>query len=100
MTKFFDDVRASIANGTYEQVKHNFLYTYTSELPEKTGEGPRLRGYQFKSQQGQTQKKANKPAFQSLSRGADEAAGIPADVDSKQLEEIGFAEKTDSLEEK
>lgn len=98
MSQFFKDVHASIENGTYEQDKQNFLYTYTTELPEQTGDGPRLRGYQFKSEPGA--QKANKPAFQSLSRGADEATAIPADVDSKQLEEIGFAEKTDSLEEK
>ncbi|KAF8425513.1 tRNA-guanine(15) transglycosylase-like protein [Tirmania nivea] len=65
LEKFFVAVRASIAAGTYEQDKKVFRDTYVEELPEKSGQGPRVRGYQFKTEGGA--KKKNPPAFNQVS---------------------------------
>lgn len=42
---FFANIRASISQGTYEQDTQTFERTYASNLPEKTGEGPRYVFY-------------------------------------------------------
>jgi queuine tRNA-ribosyltransferase subunit QTRTD1 len=49
LTTFFDAVRASIAANTFEADVAAFEAFYEPALPAKTGQGPRVRGYQFKS---------------------------------------------------
>ncbi|KAI5303849.1 hypothetical protein KEM55_000341 [Ascosphaera atra] len=56
MDQFFASVRRSIARGTFEEDARTFAATYQSEMPEQTGQGPRLRGYQFKTEKGDTRK--------------------------------------------
>lgn len=63
LEKFFIALRKSLSAGTYETDKSTFLNTYVTQLPERTGEGPRVRGYQFKTEGGA--KKKNSPAFRS-----------------------------------
>lgn len=41
MDKFFAGIRESIANGTFEEQQGRFGEVYESELPIKTGQGPR-----------------------------------------------------------
>ncbi|KAF8446767.1 tRNA-guanine(15) transglycosylase-like protein [Terfezia claveryi] len=101
--KFFVAVRASIAAGTYDQDKEVFRNTYVEELPEKTGQGPRVRGYQFKTEGGA--KKKNPPAFKSkgLGEGHDdgqsEAGGVSIGGDEKEkLEEAGEVDTEELVE--
>ncbi|KAG0123970.1 tRNA-guanine(15) transglycosylase-like protein [Tuber indicum] len=61
ISNFFVAVRESIARCTFEEDCKIFAETYVDEFPEKTGHGPRLRGYQFKSEGGA--KKKNPKAF-------------------------------------
>lgn len=49
MAAFFDGVRASIEAGTFDADVAAFQASYEPALPEKSGQGPRVRGYQFKS---------------------------------------------------
>jgi queuine tRNA-ribosyltransferase subunit QTRTD1 len=51
MSSFFNGVRASIATGTFDTDVAAFEAYYEPALPEKTGQGPRVRGYQFKSEE-------------------------------------------------
>ena len=73
------------------------------ELPEKTGQGPRVRGYQFKTEGGV--KKKNPPAFKSkglgegLNDGQSEAGGVRIGGDEKEkleeAEEVGEGKGVD-----
>ena len=99
MDTFFDAVRASIAKDTFEEDVKTFNRTYNTAMPEKTGEGPRIRGYQMKSIGGGEPKKNAKPygklddAAQKL---AEAESGIATPTgDAVELERHGFAEKTD-----
>jgi len=94
LQKFFVAIRASVAAGTYEQDKEVFRNTYMEELPEKTGQGPRVRGYQFKTEGGA--KKKNPPGFKSkglgegLNDGQSEAGGVRIGGDEREkLAEAG-----------
>lgn len=51
LSAFFDGVRASISAGTFDADVAAFEVYYEPSLPEKTGQGPRVRGYQFRSEQ-------------------------------------------------
>ena len=64
MDMFFQGIRNAIANSTFETDVKVFERSYEAELPEKTGLGPRVRGYQFKSEGGD--KKKNDIAFRVL----------------------------------
>lgn len=91
---FFAGVRESIARGTFEEDKKAFEAFYEPELPEKTGQGPRVRGYQFKSE-GPGESKKNPPAYQMLNdhkEGLSEAPAPDSNADAEDLEKIGFAE--------
>ncbi|KAK6352555.1 hypothetical protein TWF730_009379 [Orbilia blumenaviensis] len=67
MERFFGDVRRSIEEGWWEKGRSAFEKKYKREMPEGTGLGPRLRGYQYKSVGGD--KKLNEPAYRSLDSG-------------------------------
>lgn len=65
---FFAGVRNSIENGTFDEDVTLFEAFYEPKLPEKTGQGPRVRGYQFKPEDhGKTEKK-NPKAYRSLDK--------------------------------
>ncbi|TGO23255.1 hypothetical protein BPAE_0138g00080 [Botrytis paeoniae] len=98
LSEFFTSIRKSIKEGTFEKGCEEFARRYDSELPEKSGQGPRMRGYQYKSE-GAGERKKNKAAWNNL--GSDskatgsEVALVPSES-SKELEEKGFAEKLES----
>ncbi|EPS37689.1 hypothetical protein H072_8577 [Dactylellina haptotyla CBS 200.50] len=89
--KFFADVRKSIELGTWEAEKERFRRRYKRDLPDRTGLGPRLRGYQYKSAGGD--KKLNESAYRSLDAPAPEEADVP-EVDGAELQKSGFAQTT------
>ncbi|KAF1833998.1 tRNA-guanine transglycosylase [Decorospora gaudefroyi] len=60
---FFAGVRASIEVGTFDTDVAAFEAYYEPDLPEKTGQGPRVRGYQFKSEAHAKKGKKNPKAF-------------------------------------
>lgn len=63
LSAFFAGVRASIEVGTFEADVAAFEAFYESALPEKTGQGPRVRGYQFKSEDHAKKEKKNPKAY-------------------------------------
>ncbi|KAL7267426.1 hypothetical protein RUND412_009989 [Rhizina undulata] len=98
--RFFTSIRASIEADTFATDKATFTQTYEPQFPQKTGEGPRVRGYMFKSESGA--KKRNPRGFEKRlqmpagdRREALEEATPPPDVDESELVECGFAEKVD-----
>ncbi|KAF2191679.1 tRNA-guanine transglycosylase [Zopfia rhizophila CBS 207.26] len=66
MDTFFAGVRNSIANDTFEQDVTAFEAFYEPKLPEKTGEGPRVRGYQFQAPEHGKPTKKNPKAYKPL----------------------------------
>ncbi|TGZ80904.1 tRNA-guanine transglycosylase [Ascodesmis nigricans] len=60
---FFTSIRASITSSTFPLSRRIFTHTYMPSLPPQTGEGPRVRGYQFKTDNGP---KKNKKVFNRL----------------------------------
>lgn len=66
MASFFDDVRATLAEGraTFDAALRRFTEVYEPSFPAGTGARPRARGYQFKTEDGA--KKLNKPAWGKL----------------------------------
>lgn len=65
LERFFAGVRASIAGDVFESDRKGFERVYEPELPAKTGMGPRVRGYQFKSE-GPGEVKRNPAAYKSF----------------------------------
>jgi queuine tRNA-ribosyltransferase len=63
LTAFFAGIRASIQAGTFDTDVANFEAYYEPALPAKTGQGPRVRGYQFKSESHAKREKKNPKAF-------------------------------------
>jgi queuine tRNA-ribosyltransferase subunit QTRTD1 len=109
MSEFFASIRSSIQAGTFEADYEAFERRYESELPEKTGVGPRLRGYHYRAE-GPGETKKNKPAWGTFGGGGaregapsragalgSEAAPVP-EGDAQELIDKGFAEKTDSID--
>ncbi|KAF2496765.1 tRNA-guanine transglycosylase [Lophium mytilinum] len=91
MDSFFAGIRESIARGTFDQDKLAFEAFYEPELPEKSGQGPRVRGYQFKS--GQNETKKNPAAYKVLNVPEESSSEAPTpDAVAADLEKIGFAE--------
>ena len=68
VSEFFEGIRRSVDGGSFEPDRTEFGRSYAAELPEKTGAGPRLRGYQFKSE-GPSETKKNEASFKSLDSG-------------------------------
>lgn len=92
---FFAGIRGSIANDSFEKDVQDFERTYESLLPEKTGQGPRVRGYQYKSE-GPGEPKKNSASFRSMDDGREKnAEGAPLDpeANAEDLDDQGFAEK-------
>lgn len=93
LDRFFAGVRDSIAKETFEKDKHAFEKFYEPELPEKTGQGPRLRGYQVKSE-GRGEPKKNPKAYGRLDDAQvkfAEGVAPSLDVDGVDLEKDGLA---------
>lgn len=92
LSEFFSTIRQSIKNGRFESDTGAFERAYESELPEKSGQGPRVRGYHFKSE-GPGEAKKNKAAWGNL--GGDiqvnETPLVP-DEGAVELQDKGFAE--------
>ncbi|KAH7396394.1 tRNA-guanine(15) transglycosylase-like protein [Pyrenochaeta sp. MPI-SDFR-AT-0127] len=63
LSAFFAGVRASIEAGTFDADVAAFEAYYEPTLPEKTGQGPRVRGYQFKSEEHARKERKNPRAF-------------------------------------
>lgn len=94
LSQFFASIRDSIRGGTFDKDSETFARAYESELPEKTGQGPRVRGYHFKSE-GPSEKKKNKAAWGNLrsdDQTLDQGGLVPEDS-ATELAEKGFAEK-------
>lgn len=97
MDAFFAGIRDSIASNTFEDDCKAFEAFYEVDLPEKTGQGPRVRGYQFKST-GPGEGKKNPPAYRMLDdpkESLSEALTPDENADASDLERIGFAEAED-----
>ncbi|KAI9880911.1 MAG: hypothetical protein M1830_009979 [Pleopsidium flavum] len=95
LDEFFAGIRRSIRSGTYAEDKEMFEKLYERRLPEKTGQGPRVRGYQFKSS-GSGESKKNALAYKTLDETAENLAdaSLPSpSVEASDLEERGFGEK-------
>ncbi|KAF2448602.1 tRNA-guanine transglycosylase [Karstenula rhodostoma CBS 690.94] len=56
---FFASIRSSIDAGTFEAHVAAFEAFYEPQLPEKTGQGPRARGYHFRSEEHAKKEKKN-----------------------------------------
>ncbi|KAJ5563003.1 hypothetical protein N7535_002551 [Penicillium sp. DV-2018c] len=97
MDAFFAGVRESIQRGTFEQDVQVFNRVYASAMPESTGEGPRLRGYQLPAN-GPNQPRRMPKAYGLLDGAAQKFAASQSEVatpdtGADELEEHGFAEK-------
>lgn len=97
---FFAGIRHSISNDTFEQDVEAFSRFYEAELPAKSGQGPRVRGYQFRSE-GPGEPKRNPAAYknlndqsESLAKAQTEGAVPDAGIDAVALEEKGFGEQS------
>ncbi|KAI9763947.1 MAG: hypothetical protein M1840_008981 [Geoglossum simile] len=96
MDEFFFAIRASITCGTFDVDMNTFERIYERELPEQTGQGPRVRGYQFKSE-GPGEPKKNALAYKTLDDTREKLAeGVTPspNVEAQDLEDRGFAEKS------
>ncbi|EHY54182.1 Queuine tRNA-ribosyltransferase accessory subunit 2 [Exophiala dermatitidis] len=94
---FFTNVRHSIEQGTLENDTTTFSREYQSELPKQTGKGPRVRGYQMKSQ-GRGEPKKNPKAYgrldDQLQKLAEAESGVATpDGNAEDIEEHGLAQK-------
>ncbi|KAI9698093.1 MAG: hypothetical protein M1820_007601 [Bogoriella megaspora] len=74
--QFFEEVRTSIASRNFEQDADAFQKAYESEFPKATGMGPRLRGYQMKSE-GPGEPKKNPIAYNTLDDVRERIADAP-----------------------
>jgi queuine tRNA-ribosyltransferase subunit QTRTD1 len=63
LTSFFAGIRASIEAGSYDADVAAFSAFYEPQLPEKTGQGPRVRGYQFQSADHGKRERKNPRAY-------------------------------------
>ena len=94
MDAFFADVRSSISHGTLERDVASFDKAYEPDLPQQTGEGPRVRGYQMKSIGGGEPRK-NAKAYGRLDDRAQKLAEAEAGLatptlNSEELQNHGF----------
>ena len=96
---FFDSVRLSIDRGTFGDDVRTFGRAYESEMPRRTGQGPRVRGYQMKSV-GRGESKKNAKAYgrldDQMEKLAEAESGIATpDGDTDDLVEHGLAKKVE-----
>ncbi|PGG96716.1 hypothetical protein AJ79_09486 [Helicocarpus griseus UAMH5409] len=98
LDNFYTAIRESISKGTFDEEARKFELAYESELPQQTGQGPRLRGYQFK---GEADAKPKNPkVYGRLDHVAStltqsESSIATPDVDTDELQEHGFAKKAE-----
>ncbi|KAL4923741.1 tRNA-ribosyltransferase family protein [Aspergillus undulatus] len=99
MDAFFSSIRQSIERGTFEADANAFSRTYTSDFPEVTGEGPRLRGYKLPSSAA-AQPRRYPPAYGRLddlvaaNKLTESQSDLATpDTGAEGLEEHGFAKK-------
>ena len=96
--QFYMGIRNAIKDNTFEEEAPKFERKYERSWPETTGIGPRLRGYQFKNE-GAGEKKKNIKAYGRFEEPVVESncvtddGNLKPDIDSIELEKIGFAEK-------
>lgn len=94
---FFQGVRESIQRGTFEADVEAFNRVYDRTLPERTGAGPRLRGYQYPTANSNQPRRANKVygrLDEALQKFQDSQSSVATpDTDAEGLERHGFAEK-------
>ncbi|MCJ1468863.1 hypothetical protein MMC07_007493 [Pseudocyphellaria aurata] len=83
MDEFFTGVRRSIDENSFDHDRARFTKSYQPDLPAKTGQGPRIRGYQFKSE-GKGEPRRNPVAYRPL---VDEA--VPSDAPSAKEQDLG-----------
>lgn len=92
LSEFFEAIRESIKNGTFAADCETFTKAYESELPTKSGQGPRVRGYQFKSD-GPGEQKRNKAPWGNLGGDdPDDTPGLTPIEGAQELVDKGFAE--------
>ncbi|KAK2763033.1 hypothetical protein FQN54_009666 [Arachnomyces sp. PD_36] len=100
MDNFFSDIRTSIANGTFEQDVETFQRVYDHELPQQSGQGPRIRGYQYKNDP--TVPKKNPRVYGRLDEAVEKFTGSVSespsatatpDTDAEGLQAHGFAQQ-------
>ncbi|KAJ5108651.1 hypothetical protein N7456_005326 [Penicillium angulare] len=97
MDRFFQGVQASIQAGTFERDVDAFNRVYALTLPERTGPGPRLRGYQLPAA-GPNEPRRTTRVYgrleDALQKFQDSQSSIATpDTDAEGLEKHGFAEK-------
>ncbi|RFU31505.1 hypothetical protein B7463_g4801, partial [Scytalidium lignicola] len=98
LSEFFAAVRESIQKGTFDTDCETFTAAYESELPAKSGQGPRVRGYHFKSE-GPGEKKRNKAPWGNLGGDdPDDTPGLTPIESAKDLVDKGFAETAENVE--
>jgi queuine tRNA-ribosyltransferase accessory subunit len=92
LSEFFTAIRGSIRNGTFDADREEFERIYESDMPEKSGQGPRVRGYHFKSE-GPGEPKKNKTAWGNLGGDDQEIVADPvSDEPASEQEEERFAD--------
>ncbi|EEA24212.1 hypothetical protein TMatcc_007281 [Talaromyces marneffei ATCC 18224] len=102
MDQFFEAVRLSITNNTYEADVASFEREYESAFPKQTGQGPRIRGYSSYVS-GPSEAKRNAPAYGRLNDALEKYAEsqqssvATPDTNAEGLERHGFAEKSPDL---
>ncbi|PYH96140.1 tRNA-guanine transglycosylase family protein [Aspergillus ellipticus CBS 707.79] len=100
MDTFFSQIRESIARNTFEANVQAFQRAYVSELPEPTGQGPRLRGYQLPAS-GANQPRRFPRVYGRLDDAVErftesQSSVATPDTGADGLEEHGFARKEKS----
>ncbi len=96
LSEFFSSIRKSIQSDTFDADCEEFAKVYESEMPEKSGQGPRVRGYHFKSE-GPGEPKKNKAAWGNLSSDdQDISDGLVPDGPADELDAKGFAGKVEA----
>ncbi|PGH32373.1 queuine tRNA-ribosyltransferase [[Emmonsia] crescens] len=98
LDNFYAAIRDSIAKGTFYEEATKFELVYEPELPQQSGQGPRLRGYQFKGEAGAQPK--NPKVYGRLDHVTStltqsESSIATPDVDTDELQDQGFAAKTE-----
>ncbi|EKD19475.1 tRNA-guanine transglycosylase family protein [Drepanopeziza brunnea f. sp. 'multigermtubi' MB_m1] len=78
LSEFFAAIRESIKNGTFNADCDEFSRMYEPELPGKSGQGPRVRGYHFKSE-GPGQAKKNKSSWGNFGSSGQEGTALVPD---------------------
>ena len=96
LDRFFAGVRASLARQTFDADSAAFATWYELELPVGAGSGPRVRGYQFRSD-GKEEGRKNAVAFRKLGEDGEEvkmvddkdAPGLDTGVQQAEDAEMG-----------